>query len=531
MKLRNIFFSLLLAASAPAFSQVHIDRASEIMMQAYDAMLAEDPRDPEVLFRRAGEFYKRNDYVHALDDVNNAITFLPADDMSIRDQAISMRASIYVQMHKYDQALADLDYLLTLNPESYARLYQRGTAYLELGRLKEARGDFNHMLRINPRSQEATFGLARIAIKENNIGIANELADRAVSVTPSEPRIYMDRAAVRAEMGNEQGAVDDYITAISLDELGRVTGPAIGHMVDLSRSNYPVVITGLTNTIAKAPKNGMYYFIRAMIAQGHCNYLAAIADYDKIINEGLDSYPGLNAALAECYYYLARYDIALLNADYAISATTENAPYYVLKSLIKRAQGDNQAALDAAEKALEKAPELNDALVAKALAQLALGQSSEASVALSEATLTAPEDPRLAILRGWVLADYRNQAANAKRSFERVLDMDYDFDNVRSLRGFALLALDRKDDALKWMDKVLATANDYDGEVNYRAACLYSQAGDLDRAIACMQTSLERGYANLHAWTQASEANLNCAPLRTDPRFRPLLDRFSHLFK
>ncbi len=531
MNLRNLITSIALAftLTQTMTAQNAVSTDTQVMLNAYNALLDEDPRDPEILFRRAGEYYKLNDYVRAFDDVNNAITFLPADDADTRLQALALRANILMMQHKYEQAVADLDVLIQNNPDSYALLYERGTALYELGKYKEARTDFNQMLRLNPRSQEATIGLARVAVKENNLGVANELADRAVAYSPQAGFIYLRRASVRSLMGNDQGAVDDYITAISLDDGS--TSRALGELVALSRTNYPVVIAGLTSAISKAPKNGMYYFIRAMIAQGHCNYLAAIADYDKIINENLYSYPGLNAALAECYYYLGRYDIALLNIDYAIGATPDNAQYYVMKSRIKRALDDNEAALEAAEKALEKSPELIEALVAKALAQIPLGQSADASVALSEAAMVEPENPEIAIYRGWILRDYRKQDKNATRAYERVLDMDFDFDNVRSLRGFALLALDRKDDGIKWMERVLDTANDYDGAVNYYAACLYSQAGLLDRAFRCMEASLEKGYANYHNWTRADEADLNCAPLRSDPRFKTILDSYSRLFK
>ena len=321
----------------------------------------------------------------------------------------------------------------------------------------------------------------------------------------------------------------DYVTAISVDNVS--TGRALQHLVDMSRTDYPTVMSGLSSAIGKAPRNGMFYFIRAMIAQGHCNYLAAIADYDKIINENLDSYPGLNGALAECYYYLGRYDRALLNADYAISATDDNEFYYVVKSRIKRALGDNEGALDAAEKALEKSPEDLDALVAKALAQVELGQVADAAVALSEAAMVNPENPELQMLRGWVLGDYRKQKTNAERAYDMVLDMDYDFDNVMSLRGFALLALGRQEQGDKWMERVLETADDYDGAVNYYATCYYAQAGMPERALRCMEASLEKGYANYHNWTKASEANINCAPIRKDPKFTALLEKYSHLFK
>ena len=141
-----------------------------------------------------------------------------------------------------------------------------------------------------------------------------------------------------------------------------------------------------------------------------------------------------------------------------------------------------------------------------------------------------PEDAYLGVLRGWVLADYRNQAANAKRCYERVLDMDIPADNVNSFRGFALLALDRKAEGDKWMEQVLADSNDYDGEVNYYGACYYAQSGDIDKAFACMQSALEKGYANYHNWTKADDARVNVAPLRNDPRFTALLDKYSSIF-
>lgn len=505
------------------------DPMSQALLKAFDELLDEDPRDPETLVRRAGLYYAHHDYVKALDDINTAMKYYEPGDEEVRYPAYQLRAKVYQRQKKYDDALADLNSVLSMSPQDYGTIYQRAVVLYELGRYQEANADYNLMLRLNPRSQDALLGLASVAVKQNNLGTANDLADRAVALSPNRSEIYIGRASVRRLMGDDQGAVDDYVTAISVDNAS--TARALQNLVDMSRSNYPTVMAGLSSAISKAPRNGMYYFIRAMIAQGHCNYLAAIADYDKIINENLDSYPGLNGALAECYYYLGRYDRALLNADYAISATDDNAFYYVLKSRIKRALGDSEAALDAAEKALEKTPEDIDALQAKALAQVDLGQYADASIALSEAAMVNPENPTLQILRGWILGDYRKQQANAERAYEMVLDMDYDFDNVQSLRGFALLALDRKEQADKWMERVLDTADDYDGAVNYYAACYYAQSGMPERALRCMEASLQKGYANYHNWTKATEANINCTPLRTNPQFTSLLEKYSHLFK
>ena len=519
----------LTAATLSVSAQTaYSDPMSQALAKAYEELLEEDPRDPETLVRRADLYYAHQDYVKALDDVNTALKYFEPGDEEGRYPAYQVRARIYQRQKKYEDALVDLNKVLEMAPQDYGTIYQRANVLFELGRYAESKADYNLMMRLNPASQDALLGLAKVEVKQNNLGTANELCDRAVSLTPNRSEIYLGRASVRRLMGNDPGAVEDYITAISVDDVS--TGNALAYLVDISRENYPVVMSGLSNAISKAPRNGMFYFIRAMIAQGHCHYLAAIADYDKIITDNLDSYPGLNGALAECYYYLGKYDRALLNADYAISATEYNTTYYVTKSLILTAKGEYADAVDAAEKALAKAPELIDALRAKALAMVANGQSAEASVALSEAAMVSPENPELQILRGWVLRDFRHQDQNAKRAYEMVLDMDYDFDDVRSLRGFALLALDRKDEGDKWMERVLETANDYDGEVNYLAACYYSQAGMPERALRCMETSLDKGYANYHNWTKASAANLNCAPLRSLPEFEALLKKYNHLF-
>lgn len=532
MNIRRFTLTLLIGIMTIGASADYLisdsDPMTEALMKAYTQLLDEDPHDSETLFRRANIYYKKNDYLKALDDINIALKYIPENDTDARFQALQLRANIYMMLHKYSQALDDLNEEIKLEPQNYVAIYQRATALYELGRYSEAKNDFHLLQQRNSRSQEALFGLARVAVKENNLGLAEELAGKAVEITPSSSEVYMRRASVRSLAGNDQGAVDDYIYAIATDQEN--TPRALRELVALSNRNYPTVIAGLSSAIRQAPRNGMFYFIRAMIAQGHCNYLAAIDDYDKIINENLDSYPGLNAALAECYYALGKFDTALLNIDYAISATKDNERYYVIKSNIQRALGDYESALSCADSALEKEPDFDEALIAKALAQLSLGNSADASVCLSEAMMNEPDMPYIAILRGWVLSDFRKQTANARSSYERVLDMDLDFDNVRSLRGFALLALDRRDQALKWIKDVLDASEDYDGEINYYAACLYSQAGLSDKALDCMAASLDKGYANYCNWTVNSDANVNVAPIRRLPRFKELLDSHAAIF-
>lgn len=185
----------------------------------------------------------------------------------------------------------------------------------------------------------------------------------------------------------------------------------------------------------------------------------------------------------------------------------------------------------ALKKALEKDPNCNPALIAKAYAQIALKEYADASVALSEAAMNEPENPALFMLRGWVLDSFRNNAASAKSCYSRILDMDFDFDNVRSLRGFALLRLDRAEEGDRWITRILDTVDDYDGMLNYYGACYWAQRGEKDKAFACMEKSLEKGYANYHNWTDVDDSWVNVAPIRDDARFDALMKKYALIFK
>ena len=57
-----------------------------------------------------------------------------------------------------------------------------------------AKLDYQRLLSINSRSVEAYIGLSRIAVIDKNLALANEYADNAVALAPSEADVYIRRA-------------------------------------------------------------------------------------------------------------------------------------------------------------------------------------------------------------------------------------------------------------------------------------------------------------------------------------------------
>lgn len=527
MDIPKIAVAILLACGLNVFAQSGLNNPmTQAIMNVYEQHLAEDPTDYETYYRRANEYYKHSQYSKALGDINNALKYTPVENVDMRVQSLTLRANIYIMTGKKDLAVVDLTEVISLDPTDANAIYQRANLEFDAGKYSEAKADFQRLQRLSNRSTEALIGLARVAVKENNLGLANEYIDQAVALSPAESEVYVRRASVRQLMGNDNGAVEDLIIAISTDNKNT---KAIQMLVAMSNTNYTAVITGLSNAIRQAPNVGMFYYIRAVIAEIHYNYLAALSDYKRIIDYNLYNYPGLYNSIAKCYYALGYYTKAKNNIDYAIASTAENSEFYVTKARIERAIGNHQQAIDCANKTIEKNQNATDAIIAKALALIDIGENEDATALIGEAMFNDADNAYYMMLRAWVLSEKMNQKNNAATFYNRVIDLE-DTTNVKSLNGFAYLALGKNNDALQWMNKMLSNVVDKDGEINYYATCFYAQMGDFDTAFKCMEKALQLGYANYYDWTNNTDAGINVAPLRNDSRFSDLLGKYSIIF-
>lgn len=530
MKLQHILASALAVCAMTIQAQNQAPAENPItkaMMEVYRQELEADPQNYEIYFRRANEYYNLSQYLRARSDINEAIKYTPVTDTDLLFQEYMLRANINLMTDKAEDALADITKACSLDPTSLTSLYLKANTEYELGYLADAKADFTRLQRADQRNLEALFGLARIAVKENNLGLANEYVDRAISFEPSNSVAYLQRANVRQLMGNNTGAVDDLIIALSIDKDNNV---ALARLVEMSNKDYNAVITGLTAAMQQAPAVGMFVYLRAVIAMSHYRYKAAIDDFHTIIDENLYNYHGIYGSLAECYYGLGKYQEALTEINQAMSMTTDNGTYYIVRARIRRAMGDYERALESASTALDKLPTSPAAMVEKGLCLESLGQYDDASGLFGEAIMDEPDNSLNYLLRAWVLVNNLKDTGAARNLCERVVALDAPDDNVKSLKGFAMIGVGQTADAISWIESILASSTDVDGSINYYAACLYAHLGNSAKAFECMERSLENGYANYYNWTLGNDSMVSVAPLRDDARFKQLLEQYNYLF-
>ncbi len=555
-----------MAFMAPARADID-NPMTRAVLNVYAQQLSEDPKDYETYLNRATVYYSNNEYLRALSDADNAIKYIPEKDAETRIRALTLRANIYLQTERPAEALRDLDATVALDPNSYVNVYLRANTRYTLGQYAGAREDYNRLLRLNPRSTEAMIGLARIAVKENNLGTATQYLDDAVASDPNNADIYVRRANVRRSMGNGSGAVEDIMLALSTDASN---ARATKLLVDMANTDYVVVIEGITRAIEQAPRVAMFVYLRAYIQQAHFHYKAALTDYNTIITQNLNDYRGIYAGTARCRYALGQYDSALADIDQALAAAPDNADNHILRAQILRALGRRVDAYSAAARALALRPNNTQALIELGLTAYSQEQYSQAADLFGEATMTAEgaDAARAYMLRASVLEEHLNQPVAAAGFYRHVAEITApqtqqnattgaqpsttasDATAILSadpamLRPLALLHCGERQAADAAMAAILALP-DADGAHAFEAACYYAQAAktyadikkgksaqgntDMDTAFHYLEQALDHGYGDLHRLRDDTDGPANIAPLRTDARFTALSARFAHLF-
>lgn len=528
----NIAFSAI-AVCSPLLSEAQSKQQKQVfdaVLNVYDDELKSDPSNFNVWFRRATLFYGNNQYSRALSDIDNAIKYTPANEADLLSQEYALRSNIYSMLDKPQLALDDIKSAITHDPTSYALIYQKANLELQLGNLADAKEDFRKLGRMRNRSVESLIGLSQVAVGERNFGQAKEYIDQAVSFVANDPDIYLRRAEILKTLDDNNSAADDIIVALSLEQNG---SKAMAALFDFSKTNYNSVIAALSRAINEAPDNGLFYYVRASIEQAHYHYVAAINDYRTILDKGLYKFPGINAALAECYYYLCDYDAATKEINYAISATSSPRPDYTLTlSRIQLAQNEAAKALgtilsDAGSTDLNVSV---PALSQKALCLVALNQFVEASTAYGELIMDQPHNPEYLINRAWTIIQTKSKG-DYKSFLNNAVALQFEADDIYSMKGFALNLLGKNDEAAQWIDKIIkSNPVDVDGRLHYLAACLYSQLGNYEKALDCMTISLDKGYANLYDWQQFNAGNINVDPMRKNPEFEKLIKSYDYIF-
>lgn len=354
-------------------------------------------------------------------------------------------------------------------------LFAQGTCLMRMGREREGVGRFEQILTINPKHPlafESGLVVADTYRREGRLVDAKELLHRLLKRPldeTSRAQLQLRLGAIALEQGNAPQAITVFelarqsgelpIQQLALNGLGD-TQLFLGRLADAKRFYEKTILLSERTSLADYAR---YQIARLQLLLGNLD--EALAMFQQL---SLSSDPSLanDARLGLALTYLnqhrddeARALLGQLRLQRPTSVTAARAAYY--QALLLLGEGDDLTAQRLCQETIAKAPRTEEALDARLL--LIDLQARRTSVRDAIAWLTqlyASEDLPLT---------HRGKLAKRLGDFARA-EQDYA-------------------EAIKWYDEAATLLPSMQGEVSYRIASCYEEAGDLELAMRWYQQS------------------------------------------
>lgn len=510
MNLYRFFSSLIVILCFNlTLSSKQIHPLTQAMLDGYEQILKENPNDYFTLYQRAQQFYKLSMYDEALEDIIRANELTPESEREMRCSQYTLLSNIYSEQQEYDKALSAINSAIELSQNKYPLLYSKGNICLHTNDLDNAKMVFRQMQQINSRSQEAFFGLARIAILQGDTALANSLMSEAEKCAPSNYITYCRLGDLYIEMQDYDKAATSFLSAFGLSS-GEER--PIDSLIRLSKINYDAIKNAIDFAISKSGNTIPLYFLDANISFINDRFYDAHEAYRLLLDTPEGQNSSIYTRMAETCLAINKTDDALKYANRAVVLNNccENL---ILKSKIERALGNYDNALNASTDAITQSERNNTiALVEAALTRIALNQTDKAMLLLNEAIMVNGEEFYPLMIRAFVydniIGDLRNSVADYQRASELNAD---DYPNLL-YKAFASAMSGKKSDGDKIIEKALT---DYpnNAKTHYYAAVYYAQLSVLDKAIVCRNKAISLGFENEYLLNIDKTANLNLSPI------------------
>jgi serine/threonine protein kinase/Flp pilus assembly protein TadD len=240
------------------------------------------------------------------------------------------------------------------------------------------------------------------------------------------------------------------------------------------------------------------------------------------------AYAGVADCCSVLYTNFDATEANLANAELASRRALELAPQlaeaHVARGLAVSLLGNHGEAETEFETAMGLNPQLFDAAYMFARALLAQGKHEKAAKMFERAMELRPEDYVVPNLLGGAYATL-GRTADSQRAYRRDVEaarkrLELNPDDPRALYmgGTALSRLGEAAKAKDWANQALAISPG-DATVLYNVACIYATSGEADQAISLLEKAVGLGFGH-RSWI-ANDSDFES--LRQHPRFQTLL--------
>ncbi|MBE9037719.1 tetratricopeptide repeat protein [aff. Roholtiella sp. LEGE 12411] len=240
----------------------------------YNQALQLNNNDGDLYYRRGLAHYQLGDYEAAIADYSQAIQRNLYDAKSYNKRGLAL-----YQLGQLQEAIDDYTQSIIINPNVAVTYKNRAEARSHIGDNQGAIEDYTQAIKINPNYADAY----------KNRGISRYLLGyqpgftQAIKINPQDANAYKNRGNARSDLGDYEGAIEDYTQAIKINpNYADAYYNRANARSDLG--DYEEAIKDYTQAIQINPNYTDSYYNRGNIRSEMGDKQGAIKDFQKAAN-------------------------------------------------------------------------------------------------------------------------------------------------------------------------------------------------------------------------------------------------------
>lgn len=461
----------------------------ESAMKYAKLAIDENPKDGIAYLLLATLYIDECEYGEARKAAESALKYLPKKDKKSRAWAYKCRAHVFTIEGDTVAAYADLNSAVSLAPTDGSMLEARAQLYYEQARYDEADADYEKLVELNPGGVMGRMGLGRNAIARTDYASALVCFSKVIALHPTYSSGYSFRAETYLADGDYVKAIDDICEALKIDSDSK----AYYLLYDFPAEQLPLVVAKLKALSVAEPHSSEYIYYIANLYSYNDLYLKAIDYYEQAYD--IDAQYVFLENISDCYSRIGNYTKALEYINRAIEMKPDSASLIVKRADLLGESGDIDGAIAQWSRVVEMQPDNYYTYYRRGFFEDNDGRSEAALEDYNMAVMLNPDYAYAYLGKGDML-ERLNRHDEALQAYQKVVELDTVPGNS-SCAMYALLSLGRRDDAVAFMDRVLANDSTYAGNY-YDAACFTCRLGDNAKALSYLRTALEKGFRRLY---------------------------------
>ncbi|MEV0528413.1 tetratricopeptide repeat protein [Streptomyces sp. NPDC050439] len=431
--------------------------------------------------------------------------------LDVRGQAVArmLRGRDLRESGAYEQALAEYDRALALEPELARAHYGKGSTRAKQGDFDAAITELDRALAVDPDYRRALRLRGEYHRVLGNWGEAIRDLSRAIEFRPTDAYAWASRGAAQYSIEQDDEALADLNRAVELDP-EYAWALARRARIRRHRGQHAEQMADLDLAARVSPQSAFVACERGDALRTADRPEEALADYDRAIGLN-DAYASAYASRGAALNDLGRHEEALADLNRSLDLHPDNAWALTQRAGVHRALADHERALADVDRACALRPDSEGLLYLRGAVLHDLRRYEEACAELDQVLGMAPDYQLALVLRGSTLRKL-GRYAQASADLDRAVEAEPDDGWTLAVRAQTCLACGRWEQALADLARYAEIGVDL-AWARRKTAELHMWTGDPERALAVLDVDdpddgeeLAKAYRMTGQWDRAREA-------------------------